>query len=126
MPPTLAGSPFVHLELNSPDFDQAKSFYKTLFGWEFTDMDMGPAGVYSTFKPADGPGGGLFSMGDAPRGWLAYIGVDDIDAATAHARSLGATIHVDSQEIPHVGWMTVMDDPTGCRVAIFEPMPGTM
>lgn len=115
------GNPFVHLELNAPDFEKAKAFYSEMFGWEFTDMNMGPAGVYSTFKPVHGPGGGLYSAGQMPSGWLAYIGVEDIRSATARARELGANIHVDSQEIPDVGWMSILEDPTGCRVAMFQP-----
>jgi len=114
-------SPFVHLELNTPDLTKAKEFYGGLFGWEFSDIDAAPGIVYSTFKPDTGPGGGMTSMSDAKPGWLAYIGVDEIHAATEKARSLGATIFVADQEIPHVGWMTIMNDPTGCTIAIFQP-----
>jgi len=112
---------FVHLELNTTDLKKAQAFYSGLFGWKFDDMDMGPGGVYSTFKPDSGPGGGMYTAQDMPGGWLAYVGVDDIKAATAKAKSLGAEIHVDSQEIPQVGWMTIMNDPTGARVAMFQP-----
>ena len=119
-------NPFVHLELNTSDTAKAKSFYGDLFGWTFNDMDMGPGGIYSTFKPDSGPGGGVFSMPDAPSGWLAYVGVDDIKKATAKAKSLGAQVFVDSQEIPNVGWFSVMSDPSGGRIAIFQPKPGTM
>ena len=52
-------NPFVHLELNTPDLAKAKAFYGALFGWQFQDNDMGPIGIYSTFKPDEGPGGGL-------------------------------------------------------------------
>jgi uncharacterized protein len=114
-------NPFVHLELNTPDLAKAKTFYAALCGWQFLDNDMGPAGIYSTFKPDSGPGGGAFCIPDAPNGWLPYIGVDDIRTATAKARSLGAQVFVDSQEIPQVGWMTIMNDPTGCRIALFQP-----
>jgi uncharacterized protein len=114
-------NPFVHLELNTSDLAKAKAFYAGLCGWQYQDNDMGPAGIYSTFKPDTGPGGGMFSIPDAPTGWLAYIGVDDIHAATEKARSLGAQVFVDSQEIPQVGWMSVMNDPTGSRIALFQP-----
>lgn len=117
-------NPFVHLELNTKDLAKAKSFYGEMFGWKFQDMDMGEAGMYSTFKPDSGPGGGMMAIPDAPRRWLVYVGVQDIHAATEQARSLGATITIDSQEIPHVGWFTVLDDPSGCALALFEPKPG--
>ena len=51
--------------------------------------------------------------------------MDDIHAATEKARSLGATFIIDSHEIPNVGSMSIMTDPTGCAVAIFQPMLGS-
>jgi uncharacterized protein len=113
-------NPFVHLELNTPDLAKAKEFYGSLFGWTFWDSQMGDSGIYSTFKPDKDPGGGITSMGPN-HGWLAYVGVDDINASTEKAKSLGATIHMGPVEIPNVGWMTVMADPTGCTIAIFQP-----
>lgn len=115
-------NPFVHLELCTPDTAKAKEFYGKLFGWEFNDNDMGNM-VYSTFKPSSGPGGGIFSMPGMPTFWLAYVGVDDIKAATEKAKSLGATVHKEPQEIPHVGWFSVLADPTGATIALFQPHP---
>lgn len=114
-------NPFVHLELSTTDTAKAKTFYSGLFDWEFTDNDMGGGMIYSTFKPSSGPGGGLFSMPDMPTFWLAYVGVDDINASTEKAKSLGATIHKGPMEIPHIGWMTILADPTGATIALFQP-----
>ena len=114
-------NPFVHLELCTPDTTKAKAFYSGLFGWEFTDNNMGGGMIYSTFKPSSGPGGGLFSMPGVPTAWLAYVGVDDIKAATVKAKSLGATIHKGPDEIPNIGWFTVLSDPTGATIALFQP-----
>jgi predicted enzyme related to lactoylglutathione lyase len=114
-------NPFVHLELATSDVAKAKEFYSKLFNWTFTDNDMGQGMIYSTFKPDTGPGGGLYSMPGMPTAWLAYVGVDDINAATAKATSLGATIIRGPLEIPNVGWMTILTDPTGAVIALFEP-----
>ena len=113
-------NPFVHLELSTPDTAQAKTFYSALFGWEFTDNDMGSM-IYSTFKPSTGPGGGIFSMPGMPTFWLAYVGVDDVKTATDKAVSLGATVHRAPMEIPNIGWMSILVDPTGATIALFEP-----
>jgi uncharacterized protein len=118
-------NPFVHLELSTTDTKAAKAFYSGLFGWEFTDNDMGGGMIYSVFKPDTGPGGGLFSMPDMPTFWLPYVGVEEINAATDKAVSLGATIHKGPMEIPHVGWMTILVDPQGATIALFEPAPGS-
>jgi predicted enzyme related to lactoylglutathione lyase len=114
-------NPFVHLELNTPDLAKAKAFYSALFGWQFQDMNMGDMGVYSTFKPDEGPGGGMMSMPMGNPGWLSYVGVKDINQSTDQARSLGASILMGPQEIPDIGWFTVFKDPTGCTIAIFQP-----
>lgn len=115
-------NPFVHLELNTPDVDKAKAFYGELFGWQYMDMPMGPDATYTTFKPSEGPGGGIMNMPEAPNGWRAYVGVREINEATEKARSLGATIQMGPHEIPHVGWFTLLLDPTGCAIAMFQPM----
>jgi predicted enzyme related to lactoylglutathione lyase len=117
-------NPFVHLELSTSDTAKAKAFYSGLFGWEFTDNDMGGGMIYSTFKPSSGPGGGLYSMPNMPTFWLAYVGVEEINAATDKAKSLGATIHKGPMEIPGIGWMTILVDPTGATIALFQPKPG--
>ena len=111
----------VQLALNVNDIDEAVTFYTKLFGWTFTDNDMGGGMIYSTFKPDTGPGGGLYSMPGSPTGWLAYVGVDEINAATKKATSLGAKITLGPQEIPNVGWMTILTDPTGATIALFQP-----
>lgn len=113
-------NPFVHLELNTPDLAKAKDFYGQLCGWTFTDNPM-PMGVYSTFQPDKAPGGGMYTMPGAPPAWLAYIGVDDIHASTKKAALLGAQVLSDSMEIPGVGWMSLLIDPTGARIALFQP-----
>ena len=114
-------NPFVHLELTTPDLAKAKEFYGKLVNWTFTDNDMGGGMVYSMVKPDDGPGGGMYTMPGAPTAWLAYIGVDDINAATTKATSLGATVVNGPQEVPGYGWMTILKDPTGAAIALWQP-----
>ncbi|WP_213806588.1 VOC family protein [Granulicella sp. dw_53] len=113
-------NPFVHLELNTPDLAKAKDFYAQLLGWKFEDMDMGPAGTYSTFKPDNGPGGGIMSMPAAPTAWLAYVGVEDIHTATDKARSLGAQVIREAQEVPGHGVFSIVIDPTGASIALWQ------
>jgi predicted enzyme related to lactoylglutathione lyase len=116
-------NPFVHMELCTPDVPRAKEFYNKLFNWTITDNDMGNGMVYSTFKPDEGPGGGMFTMPGCPPSWLSYVGVEDIKTATAKATSLGATVLRGPQEIPNIGWMTIIADPTGAHIALWQPKP---
>ena len=57
----------------------------------------------------------------APSSWLAYVMVDDVNASTAKAKGLGATILKDTTEIPGVGWFSIFTDPTGATLALFKP-----
>jgi len=114
-------NPFVHLELNTTDPDKAKDFYRQLFDWQMDDTPM-PTGTYTLIKTGKDPGGGLMKhpMPGAPSQWLPYVGVDDINAATEKAKSLGATVLVQPMEIPNVGWFSIFLDPTGAALALFK------
>jgi predicted enzyme related to lactoylglutathione lyase len=49
------------------------------------------------------------------------LGVHDIKASTAKAKSLGATLIKEVTEIPNVGWFSIFTDPTGAAPALFQP-----
>ncbi len=114
---------FVHMELNTTDVANAKAFYSQLFDWKLEDVPMGPDGTYTLIKAAQGPGGGMMKhpVPGAPSTWLAYVGVDDIHAATNKARSLGANVLRDVTEVPGMGWFTILLDPTGAAIALWQP-----
>jgi predicted enzyme related to lactoylglutathione lyase len=115
-------NPFVHVELNTTDPGKAKDFYSQLFDWEMEDMQMGPSGTYTSIKVGDGTGGGLLKnpMPGVPSFWLAYVLVDDIGAATRKAESLGAKIVKDSIEVPNMGWLSIIADPTGAALGFWQ------
>src|ERR1700730_1600932 len=93
-------NPFVHIELNTQDVAKAKSFYQSLFAWSLNDMDMGDM-TYTMIDVGEGTGGGMMKhpMSGAPSMWLPYVLVDDIVAATAKAKSLGAAVVQDVKEV---------------------------
>ena len=115
-------NPFVHVELNTTDVNRAKKFYGQLFDWKLEDQEMGASGIYTTIKVGDGTGGGLLKnpMPGVPSFWLAYVLVDDIGAATKKAKSLGAKIVKDSIEVPDMGWFSIIADPTGAALGLWQ------
>ncbi|HEX3230733.1 MAG TPA: VOC family protein, partial [Pyrinomonadaceae bacterium] len=115
-------NPFVHVELNTTDVDKAKTFYGQLFDWQLEDMKMGPSDTYTMIKVGDGTGGGLLKnpMPGVPSFWLAYVLVDDIGTATKKAASLGARIVKDSIEVPDMGWLSIIEDPTGAALGLWQ------
>ena len=119
-------NPFCHVELASTDIAKAKTFYTTLFGWKTTDNDMGGSMIYTTFKPTDdSPGGGMMQqpMPGAPSAWLPYVLVDDVNAANKKVVSLGGKIIVDTQEVPKLGWFSVITDPAGAHLGLWQTNP---
>jgi predicted enzyme related to lactoylglutathione lyase len=114
-------NPFCHVELNTTDVKKAKDFYAKLFDWKLEDMES-PGGGYTLIKVGEGTGGGMMKnpIPGAPSFWLAYVLVDDINAATKKAKSLGANVMRDVTEIPDVGSFSVLADPTGAHLALWE------
>lgn len=120
------GNPFVHIELQTKDIDKAKDFYTSLFDWKLEDMPA-PGGMpYTMINVGEGTGGGIFLNDDpkVPSHWLAYVGVDDIEASTRKARELGATVLQDVMEIGDYGWLSVIMDPTGAVLAMWKTREG--
>ena len=116
-------NPFCHVELASTDVAKSKAFYSSLFDWKINDMDMGGGMTYSMFKPADNsPGGGMMQhpVPGAPSAWLTYVLVDDINAATKKATGLGAKVIRDVTEVPNTGWFSIITDPTGAHLGLWQ------
>ena len=117
-------NPFVHVELATTDLGKAKQFYGKLIDWKTQDMPM-PEGTYTMIDPGEiqyGSGGGMMQhpMPGAPSMWMAYVQVDDVKAATAKAKSLGAQVMRDVTEVKGMGWFTIIVDPTGAHLGLWE------
>jgi uncharacterized protein len=107
-------------ELMSHQAEKARDFYTALFGWtakggpEYIEMHLGNEGI-----------GGIFPMqGEmfqhVPANWMPYFHVSDCDASANKARSLGARIVKEPQDIPKVGRFAIISDPQGAMFNIFE------
>jgi uncharacterized protein len=119
-------NPFVHVELSSTDLDKSKAFYGKLFEWKLEDMPMGGAiGTYTTINPGGGTGGGMMKQLNpgAPSAWMPYAEVADIKAATQKAKSLGANVNMDVTEVPNMGWFSIITDPTGAMLGLWQAKP---
>jgi predicted enzyme related to lactoylglutathione lyase len=117
-------NPFVHVELHTNDVAAAKKFYSTLFGWKLEDMPMPDGGgSYTMISVGEGTGGGMMKNPDpkVPPHWLAYVGVDNIEASTKRAQELGGKVHLGVTKVGDYGLMSVIQDPTGAYFALWKP-----
>src|SRR5688572_17051549 len=103
----------IHFEIHAGEPERAIAFYRELFGWTFEKWDgPWPYWLIRTGEGERGIDGGLMGRrGDAPssgapcNAFVCTIGVDDLDASLAKAKSLGAMQVVDRMDVPGVGWL---------------------
>lgn len=112
-------------EVLTTDDAAAQSFYTAVFGWQDEPKDMGPMGTYHCQVIDGKQAGGLMKnpMNGAPSCWLVYFFVEDLPAATEHAKRLGATALMENAPIPEVGAFSMLRDPVGAVFALFAGAP---
>lgn len=106
--------PFVWFHHHSDNPARTRSFYEQLLGWQSSD---GPPGT-TMFGGPKGPFAALGAR-DGAEGWLPYVEVPDLDAATKKAQSLGAAVTRERTRGP-AGDFIVMRDPGGASVALWQ------
>lgn len=110
---------FAWNELLTSDPDRAKAFFTETLGWTYQSFDLGAR--YWVIMAGEEMVGGLsgLSAGDLETTesyWLGFIEVDDIDRRYERAIALGATEIRPPHDVPGVGGVAVLRDPTGALV----------
>ena len=112
-------------DLMSDDVDKARDFYAGVLGWDTEVMDIGK-GPYTVFKADDLPVAGLMAKPTegpasfAPTAWTSYVTVDDVDERTARVAAAGGSVLAGPMDIPTVGRMSIIQDPTGGVIGIIK------
>jgi predicted enzyme related to lactoylglutathione lyase len=118
-------------ELATRDLDAAKAFYTGLFGWNMhTGPNPGGVGEYTAITVGENMNGGALVIGDdrpadVPAYWAVYLYVEDIDSTVTTAKDLGGEVIMAKMDIPDVGSLVVLQDPTGAIFTAMEPAPQT-
>lgn len=120
---------FVWYELMTTDVAAATDFYGKVVGWTARDSGM-PGMEYLLFHAGDFMVAGLMAQPEelrkmgAPPGWLGYVAVADVDAASQQAADRGGAVYVPPRDIPGVGRFAVVADPQQAVFALFKGSPG--
>jgi len=114
-------------ELITGDVAAAKDFFAEIAGWQINDMPM-PNGTYHVCMADEKPVAGIMSgemMGqpDDPPGWMTYIAVDDVDLSCAQTGASGGQMLKQPFDIPGVGRIAMIQDPSGAVVGLITPAP---
>jgi uncharacterized protein len=113
------------VDLGIIELDPAKEFYRELFGWEMEDVPTPPSGTYTMCRVRGKDVTGIYEMQEEERAqtpphWNSYISVDDVNVATDRATQLGATILRDPFDVMDRGVLSVIQDPSGAAVCLWE------
>jgi len=115
-------------ELLTHDMDGSNAFYGDVFGWTQRAVEMGDVGTYWMQNAGGGDHCGIMKVPcpDAyPRScWMTYVSVADVDEATARAVELGGRVCVPPKDVPGVGRIVDLFDPTGAEFSLFMPPTG--
>ena len=118
------GNPVVHWELMSKDPEKLSAFYAKLFGWKINHMPDLDYRLVDTEGGGMGINGGILKPdreGPWPGNMTMYIAVDDLDAYRKKIVAAGGKIHVEEQEVPGMGWLSLFTDPEGRMMGLWKP-----
>jgi predicted enzyme related to lactoylglutathione lyase len=88
-----------------------------------------PHGTYWIIKNGAERAGGIFNLDEMkgcekiPEHWLSYVAVDDVDARYKKALAAGAKEGRAPFDIPNVGRIAILQQPSGGTVAWITPKP---
>jgi predicted enzyme related to lactoylglutathione lyase len=122
---TQGANAFGWAELNTRGIDEAIAFYEGVFGWTHDAMPAtATSPEYTTFYSGGERVGGSMPMDAAmpatiPSYWMPYFGVDDVDAAFAKAKTLGAKEMVEPTDFPG-GRFAIVSDPQGAMFGLMR------
>lgn len=117
---------FCWVELGTSDADGARAFYSELLGWNVQQVEMGGMGTYTLLQLDSRDIAGLYPLSDeqqqqgTPPHWLSYIVVEDADASANRVTELGGTVVMGPFDVPNVGRMAIVQDPTDAVFALFQ------
>jgi len=118
-------SPFVWHELVTPDQKKSGAFFSELLGWSIKEVDAGEFGTYTLFqKEGQDIAGMMNPTPDTPgKGsyWHSYIAVEDVNDCAKRAPELGGKVLVPPHDIPDVGRVCIVSDPTGAIMHLMKP-----
>ncbi len=109
-------------ELHSTDLDKDLKWLKATLHLTTEVMEM-PDGPYYILKDGETTMGGAMKAQNpqAPSMWMSWVHVEDVENTLKAVKDKGGSAHTDVMEVPNVGRMAVVADPTGGVFGIITP-----
>ena len=114
-------------ELRTRDPERAMAFYRDTIGWRFERSSTPDGRDYWVAWMGDQCVAGLFPLteemaGCVPESWMSFLAVDDVDARVAKAEKAGAKLVMPIFDVPYVGRIAMLLEPSGAGVGWMTPV----
>lgn len=122
----MAHGRFYWNELMTRDAEAAKTFFARTLGWDYEPFPMSE-GSYWVIKAGGEAAGGIMPLGEDPEmapmaeRWLGYVEVDDVDKRLAEVGQAGGRVLRQPFEVPEVGRIAIVADPSGAVLGWITP-----
>ncbi len=116
-------------ELNTHDVEKAKAYHTKTFGWTFETVPM-EEGAYHVAWLDGEMVAGVFDlslipeMADMTAHWLTYLAVDDVEATVQKTKDQGGQVYRAPWDVPGVGRIAILAEPSGAGFGVMKPEPG--
>ncbi len=111
-------SPLVWFHHNGMKVKEARGFFESLLDWKASEGPGGLTMLAATEGPFAAIGSKAARYGDRDE-WIPFVMVDDVDAITKRAMTLGAVLLQKKTRGP-AGEFTVVRDPGGAALALWK------
>ena len=119
-------TPFIWHELVTTGQKKSGNFFSELLGWTMVEVDAGDFGKYTLFKKDGQDVAGMMNpTPETPKEgsyWHSYIKVDDIELCAKQAPVLNGNVIVPPHDVPDVGRICIVQDPTGAIAHLMQPL----
>jgi uncharacterized protein len=118
---------FCWLDLAATDADNAKTFYRNLFGWTSYEQ-LANGGSFTRLRLSDYDVGSIYQLKETlldngiTSHWTPYVRVNNIDHAAERATQFGGTVVVDPFLVSGVARIALILDSVGAVVGLWEPI----
>ncbi len=115
----------IYFEIQADNLKRAAGFYKTVFGWKFTENPDAPV-EYKRIDTGGSRGGLLRRPADTPppecgtNAYVCSIEVDDFDETAETIEEQGGQVAMPKFPIPNTCWQGYFLDSEGNTFGIFE------
>jgi predicted enzyme related to lactoylglutathione lyase len=118
---------FCWVDLATTDAEAAKTFYTSLFGWDYVDLPTDGGPPYTMFQIEGHDVAALSAMSadtqaqGVPPVWTSYVKHDNVDAVAEKAAAAGGTILFPPFDVMDAGRMAMVQDPSGAMFGVWQP-----